>query len=89
MRHPLVRRAIYSFVTTVTCLAAVYSLIAVVPNPRLWMANATANSGMLVMALVMSVLYGLPAWALAYLFFGLLGIPDVERPGRSRGAPRI
>ena len=89
MRNPLVRRAIYSFLTTMAGLGLIYYLIAIFPNPSLWMSNATANSGMLVMAVVMLILYGLPAWALAYLFFGLLGIPDVDRPGPSRGKPRV
>ena len=88
MQNPLVRRAIYSFLTTMAGLGLIYYAIAIFPNPALWMANATANSGMLVMAVVMLIIYGLPAWALAYLGFGLLGIPDVERPGRSRGTPR-
>ena len=84
MQNPLVRRAIGSFLTTLAGLGLVYYLIAIFPSPRLWLANATANSGMLVMALVMLILYGLPAWALVYLGFGLLGIPNLERPGRGR-----
>ncbi len=65
-------------------LSLVYGLIAIFPNPRLWMANASANSGMLVQALVMLLIYGVPAWAVTYLLYGLLGIPGVERPGKRR-----
>ncbi len=85
MRNPLVRRAIYSLLTTLAGLGLVYYLLAIFPNPSLWVANATANGAMLFMSVVMLILYGLPAWAMAYLFFGLLGIPDVDRPGPSRG----
>lgn len=84
MPNPLVRRAIYSFLTTLAGLGLVYYLIAVFPSPRLWLANATANGGMLVMALVMLLIYGLPAWAMVHIGFGLLGVPDAERPGRRR-----
>lgn len=82
MHHPLARRALYSFLTAGAGLALVYSAIAVIPNPRLWLANATANSGMLVQAVVLLLLYGLPAWALVYLAFGFLNIPDLDRRDR-------
>lgn len=84
MPNPHLRRAIYSCLTTAAGLGLVYYLIAIFPSPRLWLANATANGGMLVMALVMLIIYGLPAWALVHIGFGLLGVPDVERPGRGR-----
>ena len=84
VRNPLVRRAIYSLLTTLAGLSLIYYLIAIFPSPRLWLSNATANSGMLVQAVVLLLLYGLPAWAMAYMAFGLLGIPDVERPHRPR-----
>lgn len=83
MRSPLVHRVIYSFLTTTVGLSLIYYLIAVFPSPQLWVANATANSGMLVQALIMLIIYGLPAWAVVYLIFGLLGIPSVERQGNS------
>lgn len=82
MPHPLVRRAVYSFLTTLAGLSLVYYLLAIFPNPRLWLTNATANSGMLVMAVVMLIIYGLPAWAVTYLLFGLLGIPEQDRRKR-------
>lgn len=75
MRNPLVRRAFYSFLTTTAGLFLVYDLIAVFPSPRLWVANSTTNSGMLVQALVMLVIYGLPAWAVTYLSLACLGYP--------------
>ena len=85
MHNPLVRRAIYSFLLTMAGLGLIYYLIAIFPNPALWMSNATSNLSMLVMAVVMMIIYGLPAWALCYLLFGLLGIPETER---RRSAPK-
>lgn len=79
MRHPLVRRATCSFAATAAALGLAYYPIAVSPAPSLWPANATADGGMLVQALSLAVLYGVPAWALAYLVFGLLGIPEDRR----------
>ena len=87
MRYPLTRRAIYSFLTTLACLSLIYYLLAIFPNPRMWLANARADNGMLVQAVVMAILYGLPAWALAYLFFGLLDIPKVDHRGRAARTP--
>ena len=87
MRNPLVRRALYSFATTLAGLSLIYYLIAVFPSPRLWWANATANAGMLVQAVVMLILYGLPAWAVAYMAFGFLNIPDLDRHDRLRRQP--
>ncbi len=94
MQNPLVRRAIYSFLLTMAGLSLIYYLIAIFPNPALWMSNTTSNLSMLVMVVVMLIIYGLPAWAMCYLLLGLLGIPEVDprrsasKPWPRRGHPR-
>ena len=80
MRHPLIRRATYSLLTTLVGLALAYYLMAISPDPARWLSNARSGPAHLVMALVLLVLYGAPAWAITYLAFGLLNIPDPDRP---------